>query len=341
MLTAPHETLVRPTPACSRRPIVVMGSPRSGTTLLTTMMHAHPRIAMPPETRWVQGVYRRRDEFGDLNDPANRRKVAAFIMRKGTRFRELKIDPGRTTRRIVSAAPTLGSVTAAVFEEFAASRNKERWGDKRPSYTMWVDRLLAMWPEMQVIYMVRDPRACVASILRSPWFSGGFDEAVTAWARGEIEMRKFARRAVPGQYYKLRYEDLVADPGTELKQLCAFLGEHFDDAMLRHQDAAEDIVPNWETYHDRTRQDIDPSRVHGWTRDLTAEQIGLIELVCALPMHRHGYQRSRLGRRPPLGMISDYERTFRRLSKEYRDNQRQDARKRERENRPLAMVSQS
>jgi hypothetical protein len=30
------------------RPIFVLGCPRSGTTLLQLMLHAHPRIAIPP-----------------------------------------------------------------------------------------------------------------------------------------------------------------------------------------------------------------------------------------------------------------------------------------------------
>ncbi|WP_218171464.1 sulfotransferase [Streptomyces mirabilis] len=38
---------VQPTPT---RPVFVLGCPRSGTTLLQLMLHAHPRTALPPET---------------------------------------------------------------------------------------------------------------------------------------------------------------------------------------------------------------------------------------------------------------------------------------------------
>ena len=44
----------------SNRPIFVIGCPRSGTTLLTLMLSAHSRIAIPPETRFLLSVFRRR-----------------------------------------------------------------------------------------------------------------------------------------------------------------------------------------------------------------------------------------------------------------------------------------
>ncbi|MFF4134911.1 sulfotransferase [Streptomyces mirabilis] len=38
---------VQPAPT---RPVFVLGCPRSGTTLVQLMLHARPRIALPPET---------------------------------------------------------------------------------------------------------------------------------------------------------------------------------------------------------------------------------------------------------------------------------------------------
>jgi hypothetical protein len=54
------------TGTAAERPIFVVGCPRSGTTLLQLMLHSHPRIAIPPETRFMLDIYERRLEFGDL-----------------------------------------------------------------------------------------------------------------------------------------------------------------------------------------------------------------------------------------------------------------------------------
>ena len=60
----------------SDRPVFVIGCPRSGTTMLQLMLHSHPRIAVPPETRFLVPAYYRRRTFGDLRDGARRRALA-------------------------------------------------------------------------------------------------------------------------------------------------------------------------------------------------------------------------------------------------------------------------
>ena len=59
----------------SDRPIFVVGCPRSGTTMLSLMIHAHPRLAMPPESRFLIKTWRKREKFGDLSTPRMRRSM--------------------------------------------------------------------------------------------------------------------------------------------------------------------------------------------------------------------------------------------------------------------------
>src|ERR1044072_7979804 len=98
----------------SDRPIFVVGCPRSGTTMLQLMLHAHPRIALPPESRFLLPAYARRHEFGDLHDAGNRRDLARWIVRT-PQFDDLGLEPGRVIDAIVSAPPTLGSAVGTVF----------------------------------------------------------------------------------------------------------------------------------------------------------------------------------------------------------------------------------
>ena len=39
------------------RPVFVVGCPRSGTTMVQLMLHAHRRMAIPPETRFLLPAY--------------------------------------------------------------------------------------------------------------------------------------------------------------------------------------------------------------------------------------------------------------------------------------------
>lgn len=112
----------------SYRPIFVVGCPRSGATLLSTLLHAHPNIAMPPETRFLLPVYEQREQFGDLTQAANRRNAGEFITARSTYFADLRLDRGKVIDAIVDAPPTLGSALGTVWSEFARDRGAKRWG---------------------------------------------------------------------------------------------------------------------------------------------------------------------------------------------------------------------
>ena len=61
--------------------------------MLQLMLHAHPRIAIPPETRFVLEGYRRRREFRPLSSAPNRRRLATWIVdRPDSRFVDLGLD---------------------------------------------------------------------------------------------------------------------------------------------------------------------------------------------------------------------------------------------------------
>src|SRR3954447_12921881 len=100
----------------SERPLFVVGAPRSGTTLLQLMLHAHPRIAIPPENRFVLPAYYARHRFGDLRIKENRRQLARFITApRGTKFRDLGLDRRATRKAIKRGPPTAGSALGVVL----------------------------------------------------------------------------------------------------------------------------------------------------------------------------------------------------------------------------------
>ncbi|MDQ1603670.1 MAG: hypothetical protein QOE01_1515, partial [Actinomycetota bacterium] len=233
------------------RPIFVFGCPRSGTTMLSLMLHAHPRIAMPPETRFLLSTYRARRTFGDLTVRDNRRQLAlSIITDRATKFRGLGV-PRRTVRRqIAIGPPTVGSAVGTVFRAYAEAHGKRRWGDKFPTYYRNVDAIRAMFPNAQFIHLIRDGRDCAASLKRMPWWQRdgkGVIDAIALWCEA-IDRGRRAQAQLPDEsYFELHYERLVTDPTTELKALCDFLGETFDPSMLDSHLVAH-VIPEWQSW---------------------------------------------------------------------------------------------
>ena len=261
------------------RPIIVVGCPRSGTTMLQLMLHAHPRIAIPPETRFVLAAYRR---AARLRRPAACRRTGArsarrIVDRRETRFCDLGLDAEDIVERIAAGPGTLGSALGTIFQQYAARFGKPRWGDKRPAYLHNIDILLRLFPDAQFVNIVRDGRDCVASLKEMSWHRKDIYATVAAWARAVDDARRAARRLGPAQWHELRYEDLVADPHGRLAELCAYLGEDYDPAMAEPSAVAEVAVPAFKTWHARTHSPVTTQRVQSWQQRLTAEEIALCE----------------------------------------------------------------
>lgn len=295
-------------PSPAERMIIILGCPRSGTTLLQLMLHAHPRIAIPPETRFMLDVYRRRAEFGDLHDSANRRKLAeAIVGPRNTRYRDLKLNRDETVAAIVDGPPTVGSALGTVFRQYAHRFDKQRWGDKRPGYYQAVEELHRMFPHAQFVHLIRDGRDCVGSLKQMPWYKQTSYHAISTWAEAIDYGRSAARRLGPDTFYQLRYEDLVSDPSRELSALCDFLGEEFDPVMCEPQRVAKSAVPKFKTWHQNTRRDVNATSSGSWQKRLEPWEAALAETVLARRLQENGYELSGTPR-PSAGSLARYAR---------------------------------
>ncbi|MEU9448464.1 sulfotransferase [Streptomyces sp. NPDC048277] len=60
--------------------------------------------------------------------------------------------------------------------------------------------------------------------------------------------RRHARRLGPGAWREVRFEDLVADPESQLRVICADLGEDYDPAMTEPHRLTRTAVPACKTW---------------------------------------------------------------------------------------------
>jgi sulfotransferase family protein len=272
--------------------------------MLQLMLHAHPRIAIPPETRFMLAVYAERRTFGDLALPANRRALARRIVeRPETRFGDLGLDADDIVERITAGPGTLGSALGTVFQRYAARFGKPRWGDKRPAYLHNIDILLRLFPDAQFINIVRDGRDCVASLKEMSWHRKDIYATVAAWARAVDDARRAARLLGPRQWHEVRYEDLVADPQRRLAAMCAYLGEQYHPAMAEPSAVAEVAVPSFKTWHALTHAPVTTQRVQSWQTRLDADEIALCEAALGSRLVAGGYELSGRVRPAPAELL--------------------------------------
>ena len=118
-----------------------------------------------------------------------------------------------------------------VQEQRAEAKGKVRWADKTPTYALILDFIDDLYPDCQVIHVVRDPVDVIDSWRRRV---GNLQarQAVRAWPEHIRAARAFRDSHSADRFTEIRYEDLVAQPEKVMPPVVAWLGEPWDDAML-------------------------------------------------------------------------------------------------------------
>jgi hypothetical protein len=226
--------------------LFIVGSPRSGTTLLRRMVDAHSCIAVPPETHWVPEFYKRRTGLtpGGLATEELVRELIAH-----PKFVNLDMTPGEVRGLLgPEEKPTYASFVSRIFGHCAAARGKPLAGDKTPNYVRQIYVLHALWPQARFVHLIRDGRDVALSLLGwkrkgtrmaelfPTWADDPVATAALCWERDVRRGRDRGRPLGPALYHEIRYEYLVHRPADEARDLCSFLGVPYEANMLEfHQ----------------------------------------------------------------------------------------------------------
>lgn len=218
------------------KPIIMIGAERSGTTLVMAMLGCHPRIAVP-EVVWYYSRFRPYlYTYGDLSKDEKFRTLAEeMVFGLKTPFWGMKVNPRTIVDEIISDVKekSFAGIYCAMHERFAhEAGNKPRWGEKTPYNLFFVKEILEDFPNAQFIFITRDGRDASADYLESAFGPTNIFCAAEVWKKCQNAVVPWRKKLTPAQWMDVKYEELVKDPEKVLKQVCDFLGEKYNPAML-------------------------------------------------------------------------------------------------------------
>ena len=168
------------------------------------MLDAHPHISCGPETLFLTWML--------VAEQNNWRRLVRFGLTQ---------DQWRAHVR---------ELFSWVHLQHAQRQGKIRWADKSPGYAVLLDYIDSLYPDCQVVHMVRDPRDVIDS-WRRRWGVVSARRVPHEWPRHVRAAQAFGA-AHPERYREVRYEALATEPEQVLRSLLAWLGEPWDDAVL-------------------------------------------------------------------------------------------------------------
>ena len=212
-------------------PFFIISCPRSGSSLLSRMLDAHPRLAVPFESHLFNTFYPWLKYYGDLKDQGATELLIQDILSTDV-MRDWHPSVDKASVLSMLRVRSFGGVVDAIMRSWAKTQNKQRWGDKTPEHVFYSSNILECFPNSKFIHIVRDGRDVAISLIRARFGPKTVYSAARRWESYLNEIEKLKRSISPSSFFQLHYEDLLHDPQKILADVCEFLGEEFKQEML-------------------------------------------------------------------------------------------------------------
>jgi len=274
-------------------PVFIVGCGRSGTTLLRLMLDAHPELAIPGESNFIRYRWNERRMYRVRGRFAHERLLEDILADDNLRTWGISPDDVREVVR-AHGSPGFADVVAAPFQVYARMHRKPRWGDKTPMHVLSSPALAGLFPDARFVLLVRDGRYVALSYLSLPTFKGGIWHAAWRWRDWVSAGVRSGRQLGPGRYIELTYEDLVANPERELRNLCAFVDLDFDEGMLRYYEhAGQRLEATAEMVRFHAKTSLPPQRsTRDWRTEMRERDVQVFESVAGALLKEFGYEQA-------------------------------------------------
>ena len=266
--------------------IIVMGAPRSGTTLLRRILNAHPDVACPGETNLLAacGRFLRSETIAEGVDVG---------VLSGLEFAGFGED---------EVLKALREFAFGFHREYARRQHKSRWASKTAFDVFYWDVIERLCGRDAYFISIQRHGLDVACSLKELCDANGIYlrelhdyiqryprplEAFShAWVDISVATLAFVEHH-PDNALLIRYEDLVADPESVTKTIARFVKLDWrPDWIAGVMQAPEHIgLGDWKTY---AKDTIDAGSVGRW-RSLSAHTISMMGRICNPVLEASGY----------------------------------------------------
>jgi hypothetical protein len=182
------------------RPVFVLSSIRSGSTLLRVMLNSHSQLHAPHEMH-----------------------LAGLRVQLGGRF----IEDAMTEIELDEVQLEF-LLRDRVLHRELVRHGKSVIVNKTPSDSFRWRRILDAWPDARFIFLLRHPAAIADS-----WSRAKPDIPKSRAADAVLKYMRAVEEARKGNDgLTVRYEDITTDPEREMRRICDYLGVEFEAAMV-------------------------------------------------------------------------------------------------------------
>lgn len=269
-------------------PFFIIGSGRSGNTLLRRILNNHSALYIPPETYVLGRSIRQSLRYPQMSWP----DLAGLM------YSNFEFHPEFETFEISSLGALYQAVSKvkkhersiayllnAFYEQYRIEHGltSKRWGDKTPQNTYVLHELHAVFPDAKFIHILRNPYDAIASYVKSGIYSD-VESAAKRWRTSVEDVFMFVEK-YPESCIEILYDELVTYPMESIERLCVFLEIDYEPGMLSEIGANAMGDVSMRRHHKRVMKPIDTKRIGAGFKELESEDIKRIAKVLVASYH--------------------------------------------------------
>lgn len=287
-----------------KSPIFIVGTPRSGTTLLANILNRHSNLFIGGEFHFFDDIYSKRHILGNPTNPKDFECILNKLMTHYKRF-NFNSDQKRIEKifaknliknRMFHECKSYKDIFSFFMNIQAYEAGKNRWGNQVPRDLFNMSNILKFYADAKIIVCVRDIRDFLLSY-KFKWqntsqkninrIKSMYHPIVTSFLwkfsiRKIADLRKKLRKK---DFAIVRYEDIVNYPEKTIRLICGKIEENFEYSMLNIDSSNSSFD---------SQEGIFKTSVGRWISGLTSEEAFLAQWVGGRDLTHLGYSKSKI-----------------------------------------------
>lgn len=237
--------------------VFLVGCPRSGTTLLQSLIASHPDILSFPESHFFEKLYPRYEPRRKLLRLASRQAklhVEKFLSKIGYP------TPNQTIHfwTVFQRQYTYQFIKA--LDALTLAQEKSIWLEKTPDHLFHIGTIENSIENVKFIHILRNGPDVIASLYQVtqqyPQYWGGswsIDKCISKWMTCIQETEKYSHKQ---NHIKIFYENILAEPDKNLRTICQWLNIPFSKAMLSKRQRPGGITEKYEFWKANIQHEV-------------------------------------------------------------------------------------
>ncbi|UJG41542.1 MAG: sulfotransferase [Candidatus Heimdallarchaeum aukensis] len=267
--------------------IFLVGCPRSGTTLLQSLLAAHEDIISFPESHFFIYLLPKipyvispkfvRNILGNnfflnvtLGHPRAKKRLQEFQD-------SLKLNNNRDTLGNLYTIKQYTKYFVKLLDEYTLDNHKLAWVEKTPDHLFYVDYIDKLVKNSRFIHLIRDGCDVVSSLydVSSKFpeiWEGGYtiDQCINKWKKAILFSKKYINHE---NHIFTSYDRLTTQPSKTLRDICNFLGISFSEKMVTdYKEKVKNIVLTNEPWKKSVNEKIENKKRNKFEKIFTKEQ---------------------------------------------------------------------